>query len=353
MASIIANGTPKNGPIYNLDRGGDVVLLVYDVPSLPETLANIPVGVLSGEAQLLERPANNACVYLIASQKHLVGSSEYFANLFQAGLKEAQEYWKKGYVELTIRHSLAGGLAFLLLMMIIHHRTRQVPRTITQQMLLEVAGLADYYKCHAAVDLWADTWIAAGQTRPLLTGEDIPARYRNWVCIAWAFHKREVFEWATRRAIETHEDLIPLEAPMPKPITDRMNQVRSDYLNNLVARLHSLRPQIMSGCLRYNDYLHGQHQLCTYLVIAGYTRRMLDLRLVPYPNDPFPRIQIESTLDSLKNLMDPVGPEEEDDEEAHKNCRLSARVAAVLVEFPAPCGLDLNDIDFPVSALDI
>ncbi|KAL4985603.1 hypothetical protein BDW68DRAFT_179554 [Aspergillus falconensis] len=352
MASIIANRSPKDGRLYNLAQGGDVVLVVYHVPNLPGTLANIPADVLSGEAQL-EWPASDACICIIASQKHLVGSSEYFANLFQAGLKEAQEYWKTGYVELSIRHPLAGGLAFLLLMMIIHHRTRQVPRAITQQLLLEVAILADYYKFHAAVDLWADTWIAAARNRPLLPAEDVPARYRNWVCIAWAFHKREVFEWATRRAIETHEDLIPSEPPIPKPITDRMNQTRSDYLKNLVASLHALQSQIMSGCLHYNDYTHGQHELCTYLVVAGYTRRMLDLRLVPYPTDPYPRIQIESTLDNLQNLMDPVGPEEEDDEGAHEKCRLSARVAGALEEFPAPCGLDLNDIDFPVSAVDL
>ncbi|KAL5041558.1 hypothetical protein BDW71DRAFT_164533 [Aspergillus fruticulosus] len=327
MASIIANRSPKDGRLYNLAQGGDVVLVVYHVPNLPGTLANIPADVLSGEAQL-EWPASDACICIIASQKHLVGSSEYFANLFQAGLKEAQEYWKTGYVELSASRK-------------------------TQQLLLEVAILADHYKFHAAVDLWADTWIAAARNRPLLPAEDVPARYRNWVCIAWAFHKREVFEWATRRAIETHEDLIPSEPPIPKPITDRMNQTRSDYLKNLVASLHALQSQIMSGCLHYNDYTHGQHELCTYLVVAGYTRRMLDLRLVPYPTDPYPRIQIESTLDNLQNLMDPVGPEEEDDEGAHEKCRLSARVAAALEEFPAPCGLDLNDIDFPVSAVDL
>ncbi|KAL4996693.1 hypothetical protein BDV10DRAFT_186931 [Aspergillus recurvatus] len=225
-------------------------------------------------------------------------------------------------------------------------------------MIVEVARLADYYKCHIAVDLWADTWIAAAWNRPLLPAADASARYRNWVCIAWAFHKREVFKWATRRTIETHENLTPSEPPMTQLITDlslldRMNQVRSDYLNSLIARLHALRPQTMSGYLRYNDYPHGQHQLCTYVIIAGYTRRMADLRLVPYPTDPFPRVQIESTLDSLQNLMDTVGPEEEDDEKAHENSRLSARVAPLLGEFPAPRGFDLNDIDFAVSAVDL
>ncbi|KAL4986900.1 hypothetical protein BDW68DRAFT_178395 [Aspergillus falconensis] len=62
---------------------------------------------------------------------------------------------------------------------------------------------------------------------------------------------------------------------------------------------------------------------------------------------PPPGIQIENIVNSVNVLMVPIGPEKD----GHKDYGLSARVTAIFEEFPALGGLDLNDIDFPVSTV--
>ncbi|RBR12480.1 uncharacterized protein FIESC28_08604 [Fusarium coffeatum] len=51
------------------------------------------------------------------------------------------------------------GEAFLILMTILHNRTRDVPRKIDLEMFAKIAVLVDWYECLEVMDLWVDTWV--------------------------------------------------------------------------------------------------------------------------------------------------------------------------------------------------
>lgn len=54
-------------------------------------------------------------------------------------------------------------MSFLILMMIIHGRTRAVPRKLSLKRLSEMAVLVDYYECYEAVELFSDMWVPMEQ----------------------------------------------------------------------------------------------------------------------------------------------------------------------------------------------
>lgn len=59
-------------------------------------------------------------------------------------------------------------MPFLILMMILHGRTRAVPRKISSKRLSEMAVLVDYYECYEAVEVFSDMWIDALEHRNML-----------------------------------------------------------------------------------------------------------------------------------------------------------------------------------------
>lgn len=105
--------------------------------------------------------------------------------------------------------------AVVLLMLVIHGRTRQVPRAVSKTMLVEIAVLVDYYECYEAVEVFSDMWVAAIETAP----EKRAAEALDWVLISWVFSKKAIFNQTTLIIINSYRtaisaDEIPLPAKM-------------------------------------------------------------------------------------------------------------------------------------------
>ena len=106
------------------------------------------------------------------------------------------------------------GEAILLLLNVIHHRNRQVPRTISLEMLAKIAVLIDYYDCGEAVELCTERWV-----EDLKLTSPVPSEYCRdlmlWMCVAWVLKLPEEFTQTTAVAIRREDqELSTLGLPL-------------------------------------------------------------------------------------------------------------------------------------------
>lgn len=109
--------------------------------------------------------------------------------------------------------------AFLILMNIFHLRNRDVPRTVSLEMLAKIAVLVDYYDCGEAIELYTDMWII-----DLRANVKIPTTYCRelmlWIWVSWVFRLSGEFELSTIVAIkQSTESIRNLALPIPSWIT--------------------------------------------------------------------------------------------------------------------------------------
>jgi hypothetical protein len=148
------------------------------------------------------------------SSRHLILASPHFKRMLESGFKEGHTLMSNGTVELN--ESDWDPQAVLILMDVIHGRTRKVPRTVTLEMLAKLAVLADYYECHEIVEVWVELWIHALKV-------SIPKRFCRdlvlWICISWVFRQPEQFREATATALRQSKEPIPkMSLPIPEGI---------------------------------------------------------------------------------------------------------------------------------------
>jgi len=95
--------------------------------------------------------------------------------------------------------------ALVIFLNILHLRYRQVPKSLSLELLAKVAQLVDYYRCWEAFDLIADVWITqVRKTHP------VPMNYCRelmlWMLISWVFKMDTEFSSATLRALRQSDE---------------------------------------------------------------------------------------------------------------------------------------------------
>jgi hypothetical protein len=105
--------------------------------------------------------------------------------------------------------------AFIILMNVFHLRSRQVPRTVTLELLAKIAVLVDYYDCNEAIELYTDMWTAS-----LRKTVDVPTTYCRelmlWIWVSWVFKLSAEFGISTIVAIkQSTESVRNLGLPIP------------------------------------------------------------------------------------------------------------------------------------------
>jgi hypothetical protein len=134
----------------------------------------------------------------------LTNTSSYFKKSLSGDWEEIEP--ESGY-KWTLTASDWDGEGFLLLMNKLHHKTREVPRTIELEKLAKVAVLVDYYGCHEAVELWAETWIS--NLHSDMTESFYSKELLLKLTISWVFSDRKKFRSLTEVAIRTSRGPIP------------------------------------------------------------------------------------------------------------------------------------------------
>ncbi|QMW40840.1 hypothetical protein G4B11_004120 [Aspergillus flavus] len=127
-----------------------------------------------------------------ASSKHLTLACPQFKRTLQPGFQEGNELKSQGYLEIPVQDWPA--LPFLIVAMIIHGRTRTVPRKVSLERLAEIAVIVDYYECYEAVEIFSDMWINTLAERPMESVSDA----EKWLFISWAFQQDTIFESSSK-----------------------------------------------------------------------------------------------------------------------------------------------------------
>jgi hypothetical protein len=175
--------------------------------------------VLSGIPSLVEdelEPKHTR--YKLCSQI-LRRTCSYFTRLMSSNWQE--EHSEPGF-QWTITATDWDDEAVLILMNILHHRTRVVPRTISLGMFAKIAVLVDYYGCLEAVELWVETWMAK-------LDPDMPEYYSRdlllKLTVAMVFSDNESFRLLTKIAIRKSRGPIhTLGLPIPQQIVGELQQ---------------------------------------------------------------------------------------------------------------------------------
>ena len=215
--------------VYELDPKGDVFLILDNVSQdLPDNLRDITTS--SGWPDGLSNPAppegdqNKSgkkadeggqgievgsvnipeCLprrrlQIRASSKHLILASPQFERSLQDGFQEGTTLKATGCLEFPVRDWEA--IPFLILMLIIHHRTRRVPREISLDRLVEIAQLVDYYECYEAVEAFSGSWLfnlrikslSSNPWKSFTLDEAVKSLF-----VSWVFNEAKVFEMSSR-----------------------------------------------------------------------------------------------------------------------------------------------------------
>lgn len=147
----------------------------------------------------------------------LINTSSYFKKSLSGDWKDTEP--EPGY-KWTLTANDWDGEAFLLLMRILHHKTREVPREIELETLAKIAVLVDYYGCHEAVEPWAERWMSD-------LGADMAEFFYSRelllkLTISWVFSDRRRFRSLTETAIRTSRGPIPtLGLPIPYQVVGK------------------------------------------------------------------------------------------------------------------------------------
>lgn len=155
------------------------------------------------------------------SSKHLILASTYFKKMLHDPWKEGIALASSSY---TINATEWGIEAMLILMNIIHGRVRSVPRSISLDILAQIAVLVDYYDCHEVVELFSECWI-----RDL--SHNLPDEYGRdlilWIAISWVFSQETLFEAMTEVAVKKSKGpLQTLGLPIPQRIVGKYQVMR-------------------------------------------------------------------------------------------------------------------------------
>lgn len=97
--------------------------------------------------------SKNGPVSYYVSSRHLILASKRFSTMLSG------EQWKEGLrdQEDDLFHTKADGWdaeALLILMNVIHHQNRQVPKAVSLDMMAKIVVLVDFYECDEAMEVY-------------------------------------------------------------------------------------------------------------------------------------------------------------------------------------------------------
>ncbi|GAQ09906.1 hypothetical protein ALT_7227 [Aspergillus lentulus] len=280
--------------IYELDSQGDITFLVYDVPdSFPQSLDQLDPLLLDGSTPTTTSPSAEAAAVeeettqneqpqailkIRASSKHLTLACPQFTRTLHSGFQESHSLEKAGHLTLEIDNW--DPAAFLLLMLILHGRTRPVPRKLTLSKLVDFAVLVDYYECYEAVEVFTDMWMTALKKPTTATSLTSLAQAEEWLFVSWVFQHREMFAQTGGYLLENLTGRFCSELPVPRRVCDAIDRAREDAISAILDRLHS-RFNMLSS-----DKVQCSYE-CDCALLGALTRHMHRLGILERPAPPF------------------------------------------------------------------
>lgn len=170
----------RDGQEHEKSLGGDIAECDHQVPRDSD---NIPV---DGRSDKLFR----------VSSRHLILASDYFAKMLEGPWKESEA---ATFSCPRIIHAEGWDEAMLLVLMnIIHGRSRAVPRELDLESIAKLAVLVDYYQCLEAVEMHAAAWL---QRLPSSISKQFGRDQVLSLLVAWVFPQKELLNDACRSIV--------------------------------------------------------------------------------------------------------------------------------------------------------
>ncbi|RDW61716.1 uncharacterized protein DSM5745_10388 [Aspergillus mulundensis] len=385
------------GLTYELDPAGDIIFLLPNVPkSMPARLADLEPNMLGGFSELSQTPESQLStpsageptsdetpaseqvsdepaasenesaateesdtetpadevplpLRIRTSSKHLSFSCPYFSRMFNGGFKEASELESQGSVVITVEDWEA--LPFLLLLMVIHGKSRMIPRKVDMETLVDIAILVDFYECYEVVGVISDMWINdLLESHPLAYNDDV----HSWLFISWVFARKEIFSKITQiMQVSSTEAIDSAGLLIPGVIIDQLNEGRNEGINRIIEFLHSLYSSLATNgkCnkLILSNVL-GEcwrtRTACKYGVIGALVTHMLSMGLLsPSPTPPFAGISVTKLIQGCGEKLQSLTHYSDQNNE-YVACSISRRTQNRLSNIPQPPGLDIDNPAF-------
>lgn len=253
---------------------------------------------------------NKVEIRMLVSGKHLMLASSYFEKMFSGPFAEGNAD------DSGIRRVTASDWdpeAFNIMLTIIHGYYRDVPKSISLEMLAKLAMIVDYYECHETIELYANIWLEGLKPEvPKVYGRDCIL----YMLVSWVFSKTELFEKMTRLALRNSGKLIESEnIPIPcnllgmfgrqpqhtaslTPDVGQIDIARLDYLDKMFSATYDLLD-------RLQEEPECSYE-CSSMLLGVLTKELKKHGILsPRCAQPFYGLSIEGSKDMIASFTEP------------------------------------------------
>ncbi|RKL37918.1 hypothetical protein BFJ72_g7378 [Fusarium proliferatum] len=181
--------------------------------------------------------------------------------------------------------------AFKIVLTIMHGYNRDIPKSLSLEMLVKVAMIVNYYDCLESVELYADIWLEGLESEvATFYGRDCVL----WMFISWVFSEPIMFRNMTQLALTHSQKLIEAEDfPVPADILEEIDTARQSALAEIFSAIYELLDRLQ------------EEQDCSFecsSMLLGILTKELNRHGILNPRNapPFDGFSIE-VLDGIRN----------------------------------------------------
>jgi hypothetical protein len=264
------------------------------------------------------------CIYihLLAFSRHLMLASPVFKAMLKNGnFKEGQALQSTGRVEIPLPDDDAPTL--ILLLNIIHGRTRRVPSNVDLSQLAKVAFMTDKYQMYEAVELYTDFWFdKLLPSLPEVYNDDTVTEVMAWLGITYALGHEDQFKHITKLLqrygddrIEDNMEGIPVsqsvigKMPLASPLF-RVNRSSDALKSQRIKALSAIYASIDQSIKLYQgpqlrcQYCHWQSRSrCDSLALGSLMKNSISAKIWPPPSPPYEGVRIGDLVDTISHLQ--------------------------------------------------
>ncbi|KAJ4115357.1 hypothetical protein NW768_011209 [Fusarium equiseti] len=180
---------------------------------------------------------------------------------------------------------------------IIHGKTRDIPETVTLNLLADIASIVDYLECHDALTFFGRNWLSRYSTINLLCFMD--KTLAQLIHISFVFENAALFENVTRIAIKSSSQVVPTYN-LP---------IQADVLSAIGSKSSALLKVLIDGLIDVQSKLLSQKLGCSYgcrsMLLGSLMQAMNVAAVYPPPSPPSSFLILGSVMFSLRSAHSP------------------------------------------------
>ncbi|EHK98522.1 hypothetical protein M7I_5666 [Glarea lozoyensis 74030] len=213
-------------------------------------------------------------------------ASEHFEKLLSSETREGRTLKSTGHVTIPMT---VDPDTLIILLQIIHGKTREVPRQVSLDLLRKLAIMVNDFGMLASVEFFADTWIDHSKR------EGLPASYTedvlSWLFVSFVFGRPEEFkDMANISQRECDEKFVDnaQEIHLPGGIVDAIKQGRQTAINTVISVIHKLITKYMDGTTHCEVGMDDNMRFaCDAMLLGSLMKGSHKIGIWPKPEAPF------------------------------------------------------------------